>query len=116
MKNRPTTKNDSRLRRHKRLRSRIVGSATRPRLAVFVSNRFIAAQLIDDDAGRTLAAAHGRSFGGAQSAQAKSVGEAIAKAAKVAGVTRIVFDRGGYQYAAKIKALADAAREGGLAF
>jgi len=116
MKNRPTTKNDSRLRRHKRIRARIIGSAARPRLAVFKSNRFISAQLIDDDAAHTIAAAHGRVFGGSLGKQAPEVGKAIAKAAKTAGVTTAVFDRGGYQYAAQIKALADAAREGGLTF
>ena len=73
-------------------------------------------QLIDDTAGKTLAAAHGREFKGSQSMQAKAVGEAIAKAAKVAGITSIVFDRGGYRYGGQVKTLADAARQEGLAF
>ena len=116
MKNRPTTKNDSRLRRHKRIRARIIGSSTRPRLAVFKSNRFISVQLIDDSKAHTIASAHGRAFGGSLGKQAAQVGKAIAEAAKTAGVTAAVFDRGGYQYAAQIKALADAARDGGLTF
>lgn len=105
-----------RVRRHNRIRSRISGTAERPRLALFKSNRFISVQLIDDVAGRTLASAHGREFPGSLGAQAIAVGKAIAERAKAAGVTTIVFDRGGYQYAAQIKSLADAAREGGLAF
>lgn len=88
----------------------------RPRLAVFRSNRFISAQLIDDTVGKTVAASHGREFKGSQSVQAKSVGEAIAKAATAAGITSIVFDRGGYRYGGQVKVLADAAREGGLIF
>lgn len=111
-----TSKNAQRKRRHNRLRAKVSGTPERPRLAIFKSNRFISAQLIDDTAGKTLAAASGREFGGALSAQAKAVGEAVAKKAKAAGVDRIVFDRGGYRYGAQIKALADAAREGGLAF
>lgn len=94
----------------------IKGTAERPRLAVFRSNRFVSAQLINDEVGNTVAAAHGRDFKGSQSLQAKAVGSAIAKAAKAAGITTIVFDRAGYRYAGQIKALADAAREGGLTF
>ena len=116
MKHLPTTKNDVRQRRHKRVRARIIGSATRPRLAVFRSNRFVSAQLIDDSAGKTLASAHGREFKGPAGAQAGKIGEAIAERAKVLGITAIVFDRGGYRYAAQVKALADAARAGGLEF
>jgi large subunit ribosomal protein L18 len=116
MKNQPTTKNELRARRHKRLRSRIAGTAERPRLAVYKSNRFISAQLIDDAAGKTLAAAHGRAFKGSLGTQAAKVGEAIAKAAQGKGIAAAVFDRGGYQYAAQIKALADAARASGLTF
>lgn len=110
------TKNELRKRRHARVRARIKGTAERPRLAVYRSNRFISVQLIDDTAGKTLAALHGREFKGSQSMQAKAVGEAIAKAAKVAGITSIVFDRGGYRYGGQVKALADAARQEGLAF
>ncbi len=116
MKHVPTTNRELRKRRHARVRAIIKGTAERPRLAVFKSNRFVSAQLIDDVAGKTLAAAHGRAFKGPQSVQAKAVGEAIAKAAKASGITAIVFDRGGYRYGGQVKALADAAREGGLTF
>ncbi len=110
------SKNDKRIIRHKRIRSTVIGTAARPRLAVYRSNRFVSAQLIDDDKGHTIASAHGREFKGAQSAQAAAVGKVIAERAKAAGVTAVVFDRGGYSYAAQIRGLADAAREGGLAF
>ncbi|HEX8591278.1 MAG TPA: 50S ribosomal protein L18 [Candidatus Paceibacterota bacterium] len=111
-----TTKKNLRERRHARVRSRVSGTSERPRLAVFRSNRFVSVQVIDDVAGRTVAAAHGREFPGAQSAQAAAVGKAIAERAKKAGVSSVVFDRGGYSYAAQVRALADAAREGGLQF
>ena len=110
------SKNELRKRRHARVRAKISGTKECPRLAVFKSNRFISAQLIDDTAGNTIASAHGRDFKGTQSVQAAAIGGAIAKAAKAAGITKIVFDRGGYSYAGQIKALADAAREGGLTF
>lgn len=116
MNHKPTTTSELRKRRQIRIRAMVKGTAARPRLAVFRSNRFVSAQLIDDTAGKTLAAAHGRDFKGAQSVQAKEVGAAIAKAAKAKGVTTVVFDRGGYRYGGQVKALADAAREGGLAF
>lgn len=110
------TKKISRVRRHARIRSKITGTAERPRLAIFRSNRFVSAQVIDDVSGKTLASAHGREFPGALSAQAKAVGIEIAKRAKALGIASVVFDRGGYAYAAQIKSLADAAREGGLSF
>lgn len=116
MKHATPTKNDSRKRRHARIRARVVGSAERPRLTVFRSNRFVSVQVIDDTAGKTLASVHGREFPGPATLQAKLVGEAVAKRAKAAGITSVVFDRAGYRYAAQIKALADAAREGGLTF
>lgn len=109
-------KTASRIRRHARVRARISGSTERPRLAVFRSNRFVSAQVIDDTTGKTLASAHGREFPGSLSKQAAAVGKAVAERAKKAGVDTIVFDRGGYAYAAQIKALADAARDGGLTF
>lgn len=111
-----SSKNELRVRRHGRIRGKVTGSAARPRLAVYRSNRFVSAQLIDDAAGTTLAAAHGREFGGAQSAQARAVGEAIAKRAKEGGIEAVVFDRGGYGYGAQVAALAEAARAGGLRF
>lgn len=110
------TKKDLRTRRHNRVRAKISGTAARPRLAVFKSNRFISAQLIDDAAGTTLVAVHGRSFPGALSAQAAAAGKALAEAAKKAGITTVVFDRGGFAYAGQIKAFADSAREAGLTF
>ncbi len=110
------TKALMRERRHKRVRAHVSGTAERPRLAVFRSNRFISAQLIDDVAGKTLASSHGREFKGTQSAQATAVGAAIAKKAVTAGVTTAVFDRGGYRYGGQVEALANAAREGGLTF
>lgn len=111
-----TSKNDTRKRRHSRIRAKVSGTAERPRLAVYRSNRFVSVQLIDDVAGRTLAQAHGREFPGAQSVQAAAIGKAIAERAKKAGVSAVVFDRGGYTYAAQVRALADAARAGGLTF
>ena len=116
MNHKPTTNSELRAHRHKRIRALIKGTAARPRLAVYRSNRFVSAQLIDDSAGKTLAAAHGKEFKGAQSEQAKAVGTAIAKAAKAAGITSAVFDRAGYRYAGQVKSLADSAREGGLTF
>jgi large subunit ribosomal protein L18 len=114
------TVREARVRRHRRVRGKVRGSADVPRLAVFRSNRGIAAQLIDDDAGRTLAAASwlhlAKSFKGTKSEQASEVGKALAQSAKKAGIERVVFDRGGYLYHGRVKALADGAREGGLKF
>ena len=111
---------EARLRRHKRVRDKVLGTAERPRLVVFRSNRGIEAQLVDDDAGKTLASAShlalAKSFKGDKTAQAEAVGKALAAAAKKAGVDACVFDRGGYLYHGNIKALADAARENGLEF
>lgn len=110
------TKKELRTRRHNRVRAKVSGTAARPRLAVFKSNKFISAQLIDDEAGKTVASVHGRSFPGALSVQSVAVGKAIADAGKAAGVTAVVFDRGGFAYGGQIKALADSAREAGLTF
>jgi large subunit ribosomal protein L18 len=111
---------ESRERRHRRVRSKIVGSAERPRLVVFRSNRGIEAQLVDDLEGKTLAAASWlhlkKSFKGSKSEQAAEVGKLLAQNAKKANVETVVFDRGGYLYHGRVKALADAAREGGLKF
>jgi large subunit ribosomal protein L18 len=110
----------ARERRHKRVRGKIVGSAKRPRLVVFRSNRGIEAQLVDDLEGKTLAAASWlhlkKSFKGSKSEQAAEVGKLLADNAKKANVETVVFDRGGYLYHGRVKALADAAREGGLKF
>jgi large subunit ribosomal protein L18 len=114
------TVRDARLRRHRRVRAKVHGSAERPRLVIFRSNRGIEAQLVDDDAGKTLASAShlalAKSFKGDKTAQAEAVGKALAEAAKKAGVDTCVFDRGGYLYHGRVKALADGAREGGLEF
>jgi len=111
-------KRAGRLRRHRRVRRRVVGTAARPRLAVFRSNRYIYAQLIDDRAGRTLAAAGTPTSqgDGDKKAAAARVGAELATRAKAAGITAVVFDRGGYQYHGRVQALAEAAREGGLDF
>ena len=113
------TKRQSRLRRRRRVRARISGTAERPRLSVYRSNRGVFAQLIDDSKGHTLAAVNWiepdlRKL--TASEQAKRAGELLAERAKAAGVEACVFDRGGYQYHGRVKALAEGAREGGLVF
>jgi large subunit ribosomal protein L18 len=113
------TKQQARLRRHRRVRSKVVGTAERPRLAVYRSNRGISAQVIDDAAGRTIAAASSqdRSLAKAKRAETPAaVGKLVAERAKDAGVATVVFDRGGYLYHGRVKALADAARQNGLEF
>ena len=112
------TKPQARLKRRRRVRAKVVGTAERPRISVFRSNRGIFAQLIDDDTGRTLAAVNWteadlRSLKPME--QATKVGALLAERAKAAGVERAVFDRGGYRYHGRVKALAEGAREGGLA-
>jgi large subunit ribosomal protein L18 len=109
--------------RKKRVRRKIHGTAARPRLAVFRSNRYISAQIIDDDGATTVAAAHDikletPSFEGLSGkvARAKAVGLALAEAAKAHGIEEVVFDRAGYKYHGRVAALADGAREGGLKF
>jgi large subunit ribosomal protein L18 len=113
------TKPQARARRHMRVRGKISGTAERPRLVVFRSNRGIEAQLVDDTSGKTVAAATWlqlESFKGSKSEQAAEVGKLLAANAKKAGVENVVFDRGGYLYHGRVKALAEAAREGGLKF
>jgi large subunit ribosomal protein L18 len=111
---------EARRRRHRRVRGKITGTAERPRLAVFRSNTGIYAQLIDDTAARTLASANWlqleKSFKGTKSEQAAEVGKLLAANATKAGVETCVFDRAGYLYHGRVKALADGAREGGLKF
>jgi large subunit ribosomal protein L18 len=111
------TKPERRLKRRRRVRAKVSGSAERPRISVFRSNRGIFAQLIDDDAGRTLAAVNWteddlRKLGPTD--QARRAGELLAERAKALGVEAAVFDRGGYRYHGRVQALADGAREGGL--
>ena|SRR5574340_640310 len=124
------SKNDVRVRIHERIRQRVRGTGERPRLAVFRSLKHIYAQVIDDRRGHTLAAASSNekkaekkpaekkkaAAGGGNVAGAKQVGKLIAERAKARGVTKVVFDRGGYLYHGRVKALADAAREAGLEF
>jgi large subunit ribosomal protein L18 len=113
------TKRQARIRRHRRVRGKVAGTAERPRLVVFRSNRGISAQLVDDQSGRTLAAANWKSVGdasGSKTEQAAAVGKALADAAKNAGIDTCVFDRAGYLYHGRVKALAEGAREGGLQF
>ena len=111
----------ARVRRHERVRKTVSGTPERPRLAVYRSLTHIYAQVIDDERGHTLAAASDMQAGvkdtaGNKSARAKAVGTAIAQKALDAGVTQVVFDRGGNRYHGRVKALAEAAREGGLQF
>ncbi len=113
------TNAQARLRRRRRVRAKVHGTAERPRLSVFRSNRGIQAQLIDDVAGHTVAAVNwvqGDLKSLARMEQAKRAGELLAQRAKEAGVEECVFDRGGYLYHGRVKALADAAREAGLSF
>jgi large subunit ribosomal protein L18 len=110
------TKEQIRLRRRRRVRAKVRGTAARPRLSVFRSNNGLFAQLIDDEAGVTLAAAQWTESKDLKSMErAAKVGALLAERAKAAGIERAVFDRGGYQYHGRVKALADGAREGGLA-
>ena len=113
----------ARERLHRRIRNKISGTAERPRLAIHFSGKHIYAQVIDDDSGKTLIAAAttqkdllGKNKAAANRATAEVVGQAIAERAKAKKIDKVVFDRGGFQYQGKVKALADAAREGGLQF
>jgi len=114
------SKNDNRLKVHNRIRTKVMGTAERPRLNVYRSTKHIYVQLIDDMEGKTLAAVgtnegkKGAKKTGGNLAAAKEIGKKIAEAAKAKGVTKVVFDRGGYIYHGRVKAIADAAREAGL--
>ncbi len=117
------SRSDARERRHLRVRKDLAGTAQRPRLAVFRSVTEIYAQVIDDAAGHTLVSAstidkelREKAKGMKKSEQAKLVGKAVAERAKTKGITAVVFDRGGFKYIGRVKALADGAREGGLQF
>jgi large subunit ribosomal protein L18 len=116
-------RNQQRIRRHQRVRKKVAGTAARPRLNVFRSLNQVYAQIIDDDKGHTVAAVSSldealgsKLKGKTKTEQARLIGEEIAKRAKKAGVKTVVFDRGGYRYHGRIRALAEAAREGGLEF
>ena len=114
-----TERDEARQKRHRRLRTRIAGTADRPRLAVYRSLTQIYAQVIDDRTGRTLAASSSlerKDSKAKKSDAAKAVGASIATKAKAAGIEEVIFDRGGYRYHGRVKALADAARSNGLRF
>ena len=115
-----TQKNQKRVRIHDRIRKRLAGGTDRPRLSIYRSTNHIYAQIIDDQHGKTIVAAStvegkGKKTGG-NLASAKEVGKSVAEKAKAKGITKVVFDRGGYLYHGRVKALADAAREAGLQF
>ena len=113
----PKTRQDKRTRRHLRVRNTISGTAERPRLVVFRSLKHITAQLVDDSQGRTIFTVTSAGIGeGKKTEKSAAVGKRIAERAKEAGITRVVFDRAGYQYHGRVKAVADGAREGGLEF
>src|SRR5688500_11160702 len=113
------TRVEQRARIRRRIRAKVAGTAQRPRLSVFRSNKFIYAQVIDDAAGRTLAAANSREgdlTGSGRIERSKAVGQRLAERAKAAGVESVVFDRGGYRFHGNVRALAEGARDGGLQF
>ncbi|CAN7187511.1 50S ribosomal protein L18 [Microbacterium sp. LjRoot45] len=114
-----TSKSDARARRHKRLRKKVVGTESRPRLVVTRSARHVFVQVVDDSKGHTVASASTletdlRGFEGDKTAKARKVGELVAERAKAAGIEDVVFDRGGNRYAGRVAAIAEGAREGGL--
>ncbi len=115
---RKESKNDARLRRHKRIRETLSGTAERPRISVFRSNKDIYVQVIDDTTGTTLASSSSKTLkiNGSNIEGAKAVGKDIALKCKKANITKVVFDRSGYLYHGRVSALADAARENGLEF
>jgi large subunit ribosomal protein L18 len=117
----PKTRNDRRYRRHLRVRTRVAGTAERPRLVVFRSLKHIYAQLVNDDQGVTLLGVSDASEGvdsttAGKVNRAKATGKLLAEKAKAAGVTKVVFDRAGYRYHGRVQAVAEGAREGGLEF
>ena len=116
MNKRTNQKTVKRIERHARIRAKIKGTEDMPRLSVYKSNRYIYAQIIDDVKGSTLVSASSISSKSTMMEAAKEVGKAIAEAAKKSKISKVVFDRGGFIYTGKIKALADAAREAGLTF
>ena len=113
---RPKGRQELRQRRHNRVRQRVAGTAERPRLVVFRSLKHIYAQIVDDVSSRTLASVSDHKLSGKKSEKSTEVGKLIAQKAKDAGVSRVVFDRAGYRYHGRVKAVADGAREGGLEF
>ena len=113
----PKTRLEQRYRRHLRVRKKVTGTAERPRLVIFRSLKHISAQLVDDVARRTIATVTSTDLlSGKKTDKSTEVGKRIAAKAKSAGITKVVFDRGGYKYHGRVKAVADGAREGGLEF
>jgi len=112
----PKTRQDLRARRHLRVRKNVAGTAERPRLVVFRSLKHITAQIVDDTTGRTMMTVTSNALEGKKSEKSVQVGKLIAEKAKAAGVSKVVFDRAGYKYHGRVKAVADGAREGGLEF
>jgi large subunit ribosomal protein L18 len=112
----PKTRQDLRARRHLRVRKTVAGTPERPRLVVFRSLKHITAQIVDDSTGRTMMTVTSNAMDGKKSEKSVQVGKLIAEKAKAAGVSKVVFDRAGYKYHGRVKAVADGAREGGLEF
>lgn len=112
----PKTRQELRYRRHLRIRKRVIGTAERPRLVIFRSLKHIYAQLVDDVAKKTILTIGDGALTGNKTEKAASVGKALAAAAKEQGIAMVVFDRAGFRYHGRVKALADGAREGGLEF
>lgn len=112
----PNIKKQKRVRRHAKIRTRVSGSASAPRLSVFRSNKFVYAQLIDDSSAKTLASASSVEVKGKKAEAAFKVGKALAEKASALKIQKVVFDRGGFAFKGRVKALADGAREGGLKF
>ncbi len=112
----PKTRQDMRARRHLRVRKNVAGTPERPRLVVFRSLKHITAQIVDDTTGRTMMTVTSNALEGKKSEKSVQVGKLIAEKAKAAGVSKVVFDRAGYKYHGRVKAVADGAREGGLEF
>ncbi|MBM4195234.1 MAG: 50S ribosomal protein L18 [Gemmatimonadetes bacterium] len=112
----PSTRAGLRDRRHRRVRAKVAGTAGRPRLVVFRSDKHIYAQIVDDAARRTVLTVSDNGLSGKKSEKSTAVGKLVAEKAKAAGITKVVFDRAGYRYHGRVKAVADGAREGGLEF
>ena len=112
----PKTREGLRARRHLRVRSKVEGTAARPRLVVFRSDKHIYAQIVNDAAKRTIMCVSDAGLAGKKTEKSVEVGKRIAEKAKAAGISKVVFDRAGYQYHGRVKAVADGAREGGLEF
>ena len=112
----PQSRSDRRERRRVRIRARVIGTQERPRLVIYRSLKHIYAQIVDDAAKRTLLTVTDQSLDGSKTSKSTAVGKLVAEKAKAAGITRVVFDRAGYRYHGRVKAVADGAREGGLEF